>query len=157
MCHPCPLQGSLPSLGRMQTVEGLQLSAPSGFASAAAEQPPARSHPSWGDLSWARLGSKAQNSPDCLRLCLACITFVFSLLLNLIPLSLLFTSIDLNKHLASQTPSPSYVSSTAGRFPQESRLTQVAAKSWIIHHLAGLEWESPLLVAGGAQRTLQGS
>ena len=49
MCHPSPLSRKLPSLGGMQTVEGLQLSAPSEFASAAEEQPPAKSHPSWGD------------------------------------------------------------------------------------------------------------
>lgn len=49
MCHPSPLSRKLPSLGGMQTVEGLQLSAPSEFASAAEEQPPTKSHPSWGD------------------------------------------------------------------------------------------------------------
>ena len=49
MCHPSPLSRKLPSLGEMQTVEGLQLSPPSEFASAAEEQPPTKSHPSWGD------------------------------------------------------------------------------------------------------------
>lgn len=87
MCHPCPLSRKLQP-GRMQTVEGLQLSASFRVLPQQQRTASCKVHPSWGDhiLSWARLGLKAQNSPpDCLRLCLACITFVFSLLLNLIP------------------------------------------------------------------------
>lgn len=157
MCHPSPLSRKLPSLGGMQTVEGLQLSAPSGFASAAEEeQPPAKSHPSWADHILSLSQARAQRPRTRLQIGWGFVwlasQFVFSLLLNLVPSPFFSQVLISNKHLASQIPTSILcLQQWQAGFPR-IQTARVAAKSWIIHHLAGRE--DPFTGGGRAQQTL---
>ena len=144
MCHPSPLSRKPASLGGMQTAEGLQLSAPSGFASAAEEeQPPAKSHPSWGDHILSLSQPRAQRPRTRLRIGWGFVwlasPFVFSLLLNLVPSPFFSQALISNKHLASPIPIsiPCLQHWQAG-FPR-IQTARAAAKSWLIPHLAGRE------------------